>query len=52
MGTFFYLSFKTSDEFESKNRRLIDITKMLRDRKDKVQHMLDLIVKYPYCWVF
>lgn len=35
-GTYFYLSFKTENEFIAKNLSLIEIAKMLRMRPDKV----------------
>ena len=35
-GTYFYLSFKTENEFVAKNLSLIEIAKMLRMRPDKV----------------
>lgn len=41
METFFYLSFQTKDGFEVKNRPAIDIAKMLRERKDKVENIHD-----------
>lgn len=40
-GTFFYLSFKTENEFVAKNTSLIEIAQMLRKRPDKVNFMLD-----------
>lgn len=36
-GTFFYLSFKTENEFVAKNTSLIEIAQMLRKRPDKVK---------------
>ena len=36
-ATFFYLSFKTENEFRDKNRALMEIAKMLRSRPDKVR---------------
>ena len=41
-GTYFYLSFKTENEFIAKNLSLIEIAKMLRMRPDKVKKFLFL----------
>jgi hypothetical protein len=39
-GTFFYLSFKTENEFVAKNTSLIEIAQMLRKRPDKVKNFI------------
>jgi hypothetical protein len=50
-GTFFYLSFKTENEFVAKNTSLIEIAQMLRKRPDKVNSVL-ICRLWRECMVF